>query len=137
MLLVRHIPHFSLDARINQTCKCFSSGTEILIAHNVLDVASALDVTLFSHMTIRSGDNELYISQLAFFILLLHSRCNRPSLDSEFGVDCNGFAQGYSYYLHEFLSLVPHKWKPVAAVAISARDEAIQKKYADLVYLIT
>ena len=30
------------------------AGSEVVIAHNVLDVSSALDVTLFSHMTIRS-----------------------------------------------------------------------------------
>ena len=29
------------------------AGSEVVIAHNVLDVSSALDVTLFSHMTIR------------------------------------------------------------------------------------
>ena len=33
------------------------TGSEVVIAHNVLDVSSALDVTLFSHMTIRYALN--------------------------------------------------------------------------------
>ena len=49
----------------------FLSGHEIIVSNNILDVASALDVSLYSHMTIR---------------------CNRPhngSQDIKGDLDCD------------------------------------------------
>ena len=51
------------------------AGSEVVIAHNVLDVSSALDVTLFSHMTIR---HELKISHVLHEVENVYSNCICP-----------------------------------------------------------
>ena len=92
------------------------AGTEIVLAENVLDVAKALDVSLFQHMTIR---------------------CNRPSLDAVLpnAVDCeSGSADAV---MRDFLTgevsdkrLVAtvlttivaygHVWLPIVLIAVIA-----------------